>query len=185
MRDAPIRETLAGGLRARMNECGYRVTTATTLQEAGDVASRLKNGDVAVWLGIHQERNFMRLAPRLAAKGVYVISYQTDYFPLKAYPGAAETWYSVWKSNFTASNGSLVDFHTGGPTRTRRTTPNAPRGCRGASSRPATCSRRSRRRRSRPRQPPRSRSSARGEVAGTSAARGSLWAAPRRTARCP
>ncbi len=101
---APIRETLASGLRARMNQCGYRVTTATTLQEAGDVASRLKKGDVALWLGIHQERNFMRLAPRLAAKGVYVISYQTDYFPLKAYPGAAETWYSVWKSNFTASN---------------------------------------------------------------------------------
>ena len=97
-----IRETLASGLRARMNECGYRLTTATTLQEAGDVASRLKKGDVALWLGIHQERNFMRLAPRLAAKGVYVISYQTDYFPLKAYPGAAETWSSVWKSNFTA-----------------------------------------------------------------------------------
>ena len=41
-------------------------------------------------------------APQLAANGVHVISYQTDYFPLKAYPGAAETWSSVWKSNFTA-----------------------------------------------------------------------------------
>ncbi len=72
---------------------------------------------------------------------------------------------------YGVQRGSLVDFHTGGPTRTRRTTPNAPRGCRGASSRPATYSHRSRRRRSRPRQPPRSRSSAKEEAAGTSAAR--------------
>ena len=108
----PIHETLRLGFAAREHECGYQVKIARTTGRSIGVAQSLRAGDVLIWIGVHHEEQFLRGknarwgkhleggAPALAGRGVYVISYQTEFFPLVAYRGAAEVWTYTHATHF-------------------------------------------------------------------------------------
>jgi hypothetical protein len=91
----PLHETLRQGLAARSSECGYQVKIARTTTRSRGVAQSLRAGDVLIWIGVHHEEQFLRQheggAPALAVRGVYVISYQTEFFPLVALCAASKS----------------------------------------------------------------------------------------------
>ena len=98
----PLHETLRQGLAARSSECGYEVKIARTTTRSRGVAQSLRAGDVLIWIGVHHEEQFLRGfpgrgphleggAPALAGRGVYVISYQTEFFPLVALRAASKS----------------------------------------------------------------------------------------------
>ncbi len=95
-------------------ECGYEVKIARTTTRSRGVAQSLRAGDVLIWIGVHHEEQFLRGfpgrgphleggAPALAGRGVYVISYQTEFFPLVALRAASKSTSSAARGSSSAA----------------------------------------------------------------------------------
>jgi len=70
---APARETLTLGLGNRSAACGYRLRVVVGTEQSLVAADELGAGDVVVWIGVPGRGPFMKRAPELAERGVYVV----------------------------------------------------------------------------------------------------------------